>query len=40
MAKKNKKTYSLPVRILALLLTLLVASGILVYVVMFIMNLF
>jgi len=41
MAKKTKKsTHSLPVRILALILTFLVASGILTYLIMFILNLF
>ena len=39
MAKK-KSTYSLPVRIMALVLTVLVASGVLTYLVMFIMSLF
>jgi hypothetical protein len=40
MAKKQKKTYPLFVRILALVLTFLVASGILTYLIMFFMNLF
>lgn len=39
MAKK-RATYSLPVRILALVLTALVASGVLTYLVMFFMSLF
>ena len=39
MAKK-KSTYSLPVRIMALALTFLVASGVLTYLVMFFMSLF
>lgn len=39
MANKKKPTYSLPVRILALVMTGLVASGILVYLVLFIMQL-
>lgn len=39
--KSNKKsTYSLPIRMLALVMTILVASGILVYGIMFFMNLF
>ena len=37
---KNKSAHSLPVRILALALSVLVASGVLVYLVTFIMNLF
>ena len=40
MEKKTKSTHSLTTRILALALTVLVASGILVYLVMFIMSLF
>ncbi len=40
MSKKTKSTYSLPVRILAVVLTALVASGALVYLVMFLMSLF
>ncbi len=36
----TKSSYSLPVRIAALALTLLVASGALVYLVMFILSLF
>ena len=40
MSKKNKSTYSAPVRILALILTALVTSGVLVYLVMFILSLF
>jgi len=40
MSKKTKSTYSLPVRILAIVLTALVASGALVYLVMFLMTLF
>ena len=40
MAKKQKSTYSAPVRIFALILTGLVASGALVYLVMFILSLF
>ena len=40
MANKKNSSYSLPVRILALLLTGLVASGILVYLIMFLLNLF
>ncbi|MBR3893841.1 MAG: hypothetical protein IKJ35_01690 [Clostridia bacterium] len=40
MAKKTKKSYPLPVRILALILTFLVASGILTYLIMFFLNLF
>ncbi len=40
MSKKNNSSYSLPTRILAIALTALVASGVLVYLVMFIMNLF
>ena len=39
MSKKTNSSYSLPVRITAIALTLLVASGTLVYLVMFIMNL-
>jgi hypothetical protein len=40
MSKKSKSTYSTPVRVLALILTGLVASGVLVYLVMFILSLF
>ncbi len=40
MAKKKNSSYSLPVRITAIALTVLVASGTLVYLVMFIMGLF
>ena len=39
MSKDSKPTYSLPMRITAIALTALVASGTLVYLVMFIMNL-
>ena len=39
MEKKQKTTYSLPVRIMAILLTLLVASGTLTYLIMFITDL-
>lgn len=39
MSKKTS-TYSLPVRIAALALTFLVASGVLTYLVSFIINLF
>ena len=38
--KQQKSTYSTPVRVLALILTGLVASGVLVYLVMFILALF
>ena len=38
--KKNQSSYSLPVRILTIALTVLVASGALVYLVMMLMNLF
>ncbi len=37
---KNNSSHSLPVRILALVLSILVASGVLMYLVTFIMNLF
>lgn len=40
MAKKNKSSYSLPTRILAIILTALVASGVLTYLAMFIMSFF
>lgn len=40
MANKNKSSYSALVRILALILTGLVASGVLVYLVTFILTLF
>ena len=40
MSKQRKQGYSLPVRILAVALTVLVTSGILTYLVMFIMELF
>ena len=40
MSKKKKSTYSLPVRILALVLTALVASGVITYLIMFFMSLF
>jgi len=40
MSKNTKPTYSLPVRITAIALTALVASGTLVYLIMLIMNLF
>lgn len=40
MSKKQKSTYSLPVRILAIILTILVASGVVTYLIMFILNLF
>ena len=40
MANKNKPTYSAPVRLLALILTGLVASGVLVYLLTFLLNLF
>ena len=36
----QKSSYSLPVRILSLIMTILVASGILIYLVWFIMGLF
>ena len=39
MEKKQKPTYSLPVRIMAILLTLLVASGTLTYLIIFITDL-
>ena len=39
MSKNTKPTYSLPVRIMAILLTLLVASGTLTYLIMFITDL-
>ena len=39
MEKKQKPTYSPPVRIMAILLTLLVASGTLTYLIMFITDL-
>ncbi|MBQ8214010.1 MAG: hypothetical protein IJZ80_08375 [Clostridia bacterium] len=38
MAKKNS-TYSLPVRIMAIAMTVLVSSGVLVYLVMLLLNL-
>ena len=38
--KKSTSSHSLPVRILALALSLLVASGILVYLITFIISLF
>ena len=38
--KKTTSSHSLPVRILALALSLLVASGILVYLVTFVLSLF
>ena len=40
MANKNKSSYSAAVRILALILTFLVASGVLVYLVSFLLSLF
>ncbi len=40
MKSKKKSTYSLPVRILALVMTILVASGVLTYSIIFFMNLF
>ncbi len=40
MSAKRKSSYSWPVRILTIILTALVASGALVYLVMLIMNLF
>lgn len=40
MSKQRKQSYSLPVRILAIALTVLVASGVLTYLIMFIMELF
>ena len=40
MSKQRKQDYSLPVRILAIALTVLVASGVLTYLIMFIMELF
>ena len=39
MSKKTKSSYSLPVRIFAVILTALVASGALTYLAMFIMEL-
>ena len=39
MAKKYKSTYSMPVRIVTIILTALVASGALVYLVMLLLNL-
>ena len=39
MSKQRKQDYSLPVRILAIALTVLVASGVLTYLIMFIMEL-
>ena len=38
--KKNKSSYSMPVRIITIALTVLVASGALVYLLMMILNLF
>ncbi len=38
--KKKKSTYPLAVRILALALTVLVASGVLTYLIMFLIGLF
>jgi hypothetical protein len=40
MSKNSKSSYSLPVRIVAIALTALVASGTLVYLVTLLMNLF
>jgi len=40
MANKKKSSYSAPVRIMALILTGLVASGVLVYLITFILSLF
>ena len=40
MSKKQKSTYSLPVRILAIILTILVASGVVTYLIMFFISLF
>lgn len=40
MSKKYKSTYSLPVRIVTIALSVLVASGALVYLVMLLLNLF
>jgi hypothetical protein len=40
MTNKNKSSYSAAVRILALVLTGLVASGVLVYLLTFLLNLF
>ncbi len=40
MSNQRKQGYSLPVRILAVALTVLVTSGILTYLIMFIMELF
>ena len=37
---KKKPTHSLPVRIMAIVLTALVASGVLTYLILFILNLF
>lgn len=40
MSNKNTSTHSTPVRILALVLSVLVASGVLVYIVDLLINLF
>ncbi len=40
MSSKKGSSYSLPTRILAIALTVLVASGVLTYLVLFIVNLF
>ena len=40
MSKRQKSSYSLPVRIFTIILTALVASGALVYLVMLLLNLF
>ncbi len=40
MSKQKKQGFSLPVRILAIAMTVLVTSGILTYLIMFIMELF
>lgn len=40
MSNKQKSSYSLPVRILAIILTVLVASGVVTYLIMFILSLF
>ena len=40
MSKKTKSSYSMPVRVLAIALSVLVASGVVTYLVYFFMNLF
>lgn len=40
MAQKKTGTYSLPVRILAIILSILVASGAVTYLIMFLISLF